>query len=148
LQLPTRTVKLTSAVFDQRTNTLFVNIHQTFSIWFIPLYAARVRLITVLHLKPRTSWAANETVSRGSLTEGREPAALSGPGQERAKYYISSQEDLYQMNDCVQFLMPRLGRWIWLFWQLFSTGVCVLCAVLFLPVYYMMNGSKTAKKVA
>lgn len=52
------------------------------------------------------------------------------------------------MNDCVQFLMPRVGQWLWLAWQLFSTGLCVLAAVLFLPVYYLMNSGKTAKKVS
>lgn len=124
-------------MFDQRTSTLYVNIRQTFAVWFIPLYSARVRLLTVLTLERRTSSSAS--ASR---------AALSGPGQERAKYYISAQEDLYQMNDCVQFLLPRVGRWLWLLWQLFSTSLCVLGALAFLPVYYLLNGGKTAKKVA
>ncbi|KAG8416337.1 hypothetical protein J3458_006929 [Metarhizium acridum] len=136
---PNIDITVDSAVFDQRTNTLYVNIHQTFAVWFIPFYSARVRLLTVLTLEQRTSSSSSAAASR---------AALSGPGQERAKYYISAQEDLYQMNDCVQFLVPRVGPWLWLLWQLFSTSLCVLGALVLLPVYYLLNGGKTAKKVA
>ncbi|KAK2616505.1 hypothetical protein QQS21_000548 [Conoideocrella luteorostrata] len=145
---PNIDISIDSAVFDQRTGLLYVNIHQNFSVFFIPFYSIRVRLVTVLHLKQRTSWSSDETVSRSTVTESREPAPLSGPGQERAKYFIASQEDFYQMNDCVQFLVPRVGQYFWLVWQLFSTWLCVVGAVLLLPVYYLMNGNKTAKKVA
>ncbi|OAQ61172.1 flavin-binding monooxygenase-like protein [Pochonia chlamydosporia 170] len=132
---PTIDITIESAVFNQSTNCLFVNIHQTFAVWFVPLYRADVSLITVLKLEQRTSQSSNGTT------------ALSGPGQERAKYYISSQEDFYQMNDCVQFLVPRVGQWLWRLWQLFSTWLCVVLSLMFLPVYYTMNSGKAAKKV-
>ncbi|KAG5986518.1 hypothetical protein E4U54_005383, partial [Claviceps lovelessii] len=106
---PNIDITIDSAVFDQKTGQLFVNIHQTFAIFFVPLYQARVRLVTVLHLEQRTSWSSDSTVSRAAITESREPAPLSGPGQERAKYYIAQQEDFYQLGDCLQFLLPRVG---------------------------------------
>ncbi|KHN97085.1 uncharacterized protein MAM_05194 [Metarhizium album ARSEF 1941] len=129
-------ITVDSAVLDPHTDTLYVSIRQTFAIWFVPLYAARVRLLTVLALRKQRS---PSPASR---------AALSGPGQERARYYISSQEDLYQTNDCAQFLVPRVGPWLCLLWQLFSTALCVVGAVVLLPVYHVLNGSKTAKRVA
>ncbi|KZZ91768.1 hypothetical protein AAL_06522 [Moelleriella libera RCEF 2490] len=159
-----------SAVFDQRAAKLYVDIHQTFRIWFVPFYSAPVRLVTVLHLQQRTAWPAAETVadqdaeSAAPLVESREPAAASSnnnnatgsgsgsgstdPGLERARYFIAKQEDFYQANDFLQFLLPRLGPFLWLPWQLVSTGLCVVGAVVFLPVYYLLNGGKTAKKVA
>lgn len=133
------------AVFDQRSSQLFVNIHQTFALWFVPFYKAPVRLVTVLQLAQRASWDSNETVTRSHLTEGREPAALSGPGQERSKYYIVSQEDLYTFNDAISFVAPGFGPLLWSAWQLFSTVLCVLCSVLFLPIYLLLNKG-TAKK--
>ncbi|QPH02577.1 hypothetical protein C2857_006789 [Epichloe festucae Fl1] len=137
---PAVDVSVDSAVLDQKTGQLFVKIRQTFAIFFIPLYRARVRLVTVLDLEQR---ASSSTTAAAAVTESREPSA---PGQQdRAKYYIAAQEDLYQMNDCVQFLVPRVGQHIWRLWQLFSTLLCVLGAVLLLPVYYLVNGSRTAK---
>jgi hypothetical protein len=127
------------SVFDQRTGQLYVSIRQTFSIWFIPLYRAPVRLTTVLQLTQRTSWDSDDTVTRGPLTESREPAPLAGPGQERARYFITSQEDLYQVNDFVQFLLPGLGPLLWSFWQLLSTVMCVILSFVFLPVYFFFN---------
>lgn len=131
---PAVDVSVDSAVLDQKTGQLFVKIRQTFSIFFIPLYRARVRLVTVLDLEQRAS-------SSPASTETPEPA----PGQDRVKYYIAAQEDLYQMNDCVQFLVPRVGQHLWSLWQLFSTLLCVLGAVLLLPVYYLVNGCRRAK---
>ncbi|KAG5916857.1 hypothetical protein E4U42_007468 [Claviceps africana] len=142
---PTIDIGVDSAVFDQKTGQLFVNIHQTFSIFFLPLYSARVRLLTVLHLEQRTSWSPDATVSRAAIVESREPAPLSGPGQERAKYYIALQEDFYQADDFAQFVVPRVGRYLWCAWQLFSSLLCVVCACVFLPLYYFLNRGKTAK---
>ena len=116
-----------------------MSIRQTFSIWFIPLYRAPVRLTTVLQLTHRASWDSAETVARNPVTEGREPAALAGPGQERARYLIASQEDLYQANDCAQFLLPGLGPLLWSAWQLFSAGLCLLGSLVFLPLYLVLN---------
>lgn len=137
----------TQTVFDQRSGQLFVSIHQTFSLWFIPLYKAPVRLTTILQLSQRASWDAAETVARGAVTEGREPAALAGPGQERARYFIAHQEDLYQFNECVQFLLPGLGPLLWSVWQLWSTALCVVGSVVLLPLYLLLNRGAVAKKV-
>ena len=137
------------AVFDQRSSILYVSIRQTFALWFVPLYRAPVKLVSVLHLSQRASWDASESVARSAVTEGREPsAALSGPGQERLRYYIDSQEDLYQANDCVQFLAPGLGPLLWFAWQLCSTFLCVAGSVLLWPLYLVLNQGASSKAKA
>ena len=132
-------------MFDQRTGLLYVSIRQTFALWFIPFYIAPVRLVTVLQLSQRAPCDSDETVVRNSVTEGREPVALAGRGQERAKYCIASQEDLYQLSECLQFVLPGLGPFLWRLWQLFSTVVCVFGSLLLLPLYLLLNGDSVRK---
>lgn len=130
-------------VFDPRTNQLYVSIRQTFAVWFIPLYKAPVHLVSVLSLTQRPSSSSSTRNSNTSYSE-----ALAGPGQERSRYYITNQNDLYQVNDFVNFLLPGLGPVLWFLWQLYSTGLCVLGSLVFLPLYMVLNkrsnvGSKT-----
>lgn len=96
---------------------MYVSIRQVFAVWFVPFYRAPVKLVTVLKLRSRSSAVGK-------------------------KYIIESQEDLYQMNDCIQFLCPGLGPAIWTVWQVVSTVICVLLSLLFLPVYYLLNKDK------
>jgi len=142
---PRIAINIESAVLDQRTSTLYVSIKQTFSLWFVPFYKAPVRLTTVLKLAQRTNWDSDETVARNNITEGREPAALAGPGQERAKYFVESQEDLYQVNDFLNFLLPGAGPMLWFLWQVYATGLCVLGSLVFLPLYLVMNRGQSNK---
>ncbi|VUC21989.1 unnamed protein product [Clonostachys rosea] len=139
---PNIDITIDSAVFDQRSGNLYVSMRQTFAVWFIPFYKAQVKLVSVLHLTQRTSWAPEETVTRRALAESREPAALAGPGRERARYYISSQEDLYTINDCIRFLVPGVGPLLWCLWQLYSTLLCVVGSLVFMPLYLVLNKNK------
>ncbi|KAH0490807.1 hypothetical protein TgHK011_002259 [Trichoderma gracile] len=148
---PKISLTVDSAVFDQRNNTLYVSIRQTFSIWFIPLHSSRVKLLSVLRLvqgsssepgqlsPPKYYAAADVSSGRSSSSVS---SALAGPGQERLRYYIASQEDLYQTTDFVAFVVPYLGPLLVLLWQLYSTGVTVVCSLLLLPLYYFMNSSR------
>ncbi|KAM0452789.1 hypothetical protein ACHAPV_008308 [Trichoderma viride] len=129
-----------SAVYDQRNSSLFVSIRQTFSIWFIPFHKSSVKLVSVLQLAQQSSSEPGQLPAKTG-TDGRSSSALSGPGQERLRYYITSQEDLYQTNDFVAFVLPYFGPLLVFFWQLYSTGLSVIGSLLFLPVYYFLNGS-------
>ncbi|KAK4085937.1 flavin-binding monooxygenase-like protein [Purpureocillium lilacinum] len=140
---PNIDIHIDSAVFDQRSGQLFVSIRQTFAIWFIPLYKAPVKLTTVLNLEQHP--ASETSPSRNGNTASSN--SLSGPGQERLRYFIAHQEDLYQMNDLIQFVCPWLGPLLWFFWQLVSTGLCVAGAVVLLPLYLLLNKGAKAKKV-
>lgn len=128
-------------MFDQRAGILYVSIHQVFALWFIPFYKAPVKLISVLKLTQQSS--GDSTSARN---DGPESTALAGPGKERARYKIASQEDHYQINDCLQFVLPGLGPFVWFLWQLYSTGLCVIGSVVFLPVYLLLNKNTGEKK--
>ncbi|KAF5682776.1 flavin-binding monooxygenase [Fusarium circinatum] len=132
-------LKVDSAAFDQKSGLLYVSIRQTFALWFIPLYKAPVKLVSVLQLTQLSPESSSED-------EGSED---SKPRRQNPRYYIASQEDLYPVNDCIQFLCPGLGPFLWTIWQLYSTWLCVMGSLLLLPVYFLLNGtpSKTKKRI-
>ncbi|RDA83533.1 hypothetical protein CP532_4489 [Ophiocordyceps camponoti-leonardi (nom. inval.)] len=123
-----------SAVFDESTGHLCVEVHQTIALFFMPLYKQRVRLIVLLRLR--------KGVSPDALEDGQSTTT----SRERSRYFIASQEDLYTLNDLAQFLVPGLGYWIWYAWQLISTGLCVMGAFIFMPVYLFMNRDAKVSK--
>lgn len=131
-------------VLDPRSSRLYVSIRQTVAFWFIPFHKAHVRLLSVFQLDQRTSWSSDET-SKGNQGEGRELAALAGPGQERAKYFIASQEDLYQMNDCLQYFLPGLGPTLWYMVQLLASCLSVVASLILLPLYLLLNRAAAVK---
>lgn len=49
------------------------------------------------------------------------------------KYYIASQDDLYQVNEFVKFFWPGGFLFVWL-WQMCATLACLALAVAFWPV--------------
>ncbi|CCT66743.1 uncharacterized protein FFB20_07304 [Fusarium fujikuroi] len=132
-------LKVDSAAFDQKSGLLYVSIRQTFALWFIPLYKAPVKLVSVLQLTQLSPESSSED----------EESEDSKPRRQNPRYYIASQEDLYPVNDCIQFLCPGLGPFLWTIWQLYSTWLCVMGSLLFLPVYFLLNGtpSKTKKRI-
>ncbi|KAL9086465.1 MAG: hypothetical protein Q9165_007081 [Trypethelium subeluteriae] len=96
-----------SVAFDQPNNLLYVGISQRFAIWFMPLYRADVKLVTVLQLEYQKT---------------------------NAKYYIKSQNDLYQTDQFVKFVLPYGGPILVWVWQTVATIACVLLALLLSPV--------------
>lgn len=144
---PNIEVSIDSAVFDQRTGLLYVTARQTFAVWFIPFYKAPVRLVTVLQLTSRVSRESGDGARNGAIETNGSTAPLAGPGQERSRYYIASQEDLYSLGDCLQFLAPGLGPLLWFGWQLYSSVVCVFASLVFLPLYLVLNKGKAKAKV-
>lgn len=81
---------------------------QKFGLWFIPFRRARVNLTTVLTLKQ----------NRGD-----------------DKYYIDQQNDLYQTDEFVRFIIPPSWILVWA-WQFWSTFFCVLGAAALWPISY------------
>lgn len=92
--------------YDEPNLILYVSIHQIFRIWVIPFYKAPVSLVSVLTLKH----------NRGDR-----------------KYYIDSQNDLYQVDEFIKFVAPPGWILVWL-WQFWSTFFCLLGAVALWPV--------------
>jgi hypothetical protein len=106
--------------YNQKSQILFTEINQTFSIFFAPFYHANVHLTTKLKLHH---------------------------SQQDGKYYITSQEDLYQSNDIASFLFPWFGAgaaMVW-FWQVFATGLCILGALAFAPITWLEQRHASSK---
>ena len=115
-------LSVNSVAFDQPNNLLYVGISQRFSIWFIPLHHSDVRLVTVLELERQ-----------------------KGDG----KYYIKKQNDLYQTDQFIKFVLPYGGPVLVWLWQTVATLICFLLALLFWPVSayeeYMQSDHRAQK---
>lgn len=115
--------------FDAANGVLYVGITQVFAIWAIPTHRSEVSLVTVLHLTrqvvpPSVEYPTSEVMKIGD-GDGRD----GGKG----KYYITSQNDLYQTDQWIKFVLPWIAVVVPL-WQIFATLVCVLMSYLFYPV--------------
>ncbi|TVY40928.1 hypothetical protein LSUB1_G002742 [Lachnellula subtilissima] len=97
--------------YNQKSKILFVEIRQIFSLFFVPFYKSDVRLTTKLSLVQST---------------------------EDNKYYIKSQEDLYQLNEVVKFFWPGGATVIWV-WQMLATFLCIVGALMLAPVTWMFQ---------
>jgi len=99
--------RIDSVAYDAAALTLYVRVAQTFRVWFVPLYAARVELVTVLRLE-----------------RDDEPPR---------RFRIAAQEDLYQTSEFVRFVALGLGHAVVLAGQFVAAALCVLGAWLFYP---------------
>jgi hypothetical protein len=93
--------------FDETNLVLYLNISQVFKIWFIPYYRAPVTLTTILHLVP-------------------------GDAVDNEKYFIRSQEDLYQTDEWIKFILPfGIGAAIVRLWYWNAALICIAGARVF-----------------
>lgn len=94
-------------------------MHQLFRIWTIPFYSAPVTITTLLQLV-------------------EEPYPTPHHPNKRPRYYIQSQNDLYQVNEWIKFTsLFGILSLVVMTWQLVATGLCVLGALLFWPVSWV-----------
>jgi len=105
--------------YDQRQQILYVSISQVFSLFFVPFYAPKVNLVTVLHLSHDT---------------------------KDNKYYIDSQQDLYQLNEFVKFVWPG-GATLLMLWQWMNTLLSIAGAVILAPVTWVEEKVGEGKKI-
>lgn len=65
---------------------------------------------------------------------------LTQPPNSR-KYYITSQNDLYQVDQFVRFFAPwGVGDAVVLFWHFWATIFCTLLAIMFTPFTWLEQG--------
>ncbi|CAK7229533.1 hypothetical protein SBRCBS47491_007279 [Sporothrix bragantina] len=149
---PQITIGVESVAWDASRHKLFVAMHQRFALWFVPLYAAHVRLVVELQLETfvdgdghdnnsyaavAASHAANyrgennnnnsnaANTSRGRLVNGVPNVPGTSPNPPRTRYYIRRHEDHYQINEVLKFFTLGFGAWLWMLTQLFATALCV-----------------------
>lgn len=141
---------------DRARDKIYLDIRQTFSIWFIPFYHADVRLVTILDLvavdPARHDNGEPLAITRGqegeSSTHGDEDdegdegddkdeegrrgeKALPHPPHYRL-WRISRQEDLYQVNELLKFVGPYwwcAWRALWLPFQVLAAAVSVFLSL-------------------
>lgn len=123
---------------DRARDKMYVDIRQVFSVWFIPFYHARVRLVTVLDLVESGTPDYHDPLDRMSRHEdGREETSDRHDGSGgshrhgHGSWKISKQEDLYQVNDFLRFLGgPGPFSFMWYLFQLGASAACVFLSLL------------------
>lgn len=136
---PDTVVYIDSKAWDPRAQVLYVTIRQRFAIWFVPFYSANVKLVCELHLRrQRPTSPSVQTIADGQKSQaGGSSSRSSGGGgsnarQGPARYYIAKQEDHYQVNEVLRFILPVFGPVIWFIIQQMASLSCILLA---LPIF-------------
>lgn len=142
--------KITSISFDEQNQVLYVGMSQVFAIWAIPTHRSEVSLVTVLHLTRDyhpSGTKGQQTIEDAFKTpttaekNGSEEKEVANHSKKHAhrgdgKYYITSQNDLYQSDQFIKFVLP----WFWyviVIWQFVATLFCVAGSYLFYPVTWL-----------
>jgi hypothetical protein len=104
-------LSVTSVALDKANSILYVGAQQSFRIWPVALlgYCAEVELTTKLGLR---------------FEEGE------------GKYFIESQDDLYQTDQFARFVWFGVWMVVWGF-QVVNMGICVVMAYLLAPVTWV-----------
>jgi hypothetical protein len=110
---------------------------------------------------------AQAAASRQPLLSGRKDAAVTFDGnavsaavatpanqvdhepQPKKKYYIAKQEDLYQVNEWIKFLVPfGIGNAIVSGYMLLVTLICAVGSLVTLPIVYVATAGGQTGNVA
>lgn len=119
---------------------MYLDIRQIFSIWFVPMYHAHVRLVTVLDLvandDPNYHDPLDRLIKQEEASEADEKAEHlphASQDQDHRTWKIHTQEDLYQVNEFLKFTGLGFLSFLWFLFQLSATAICVFMS-LFLPL--------------
>jgi hypothetical protein len=127
-------LEVDSTSFDSRTDSLYATIRQTFTIWIVPfsLWQANVRLVCLLKL------------AHLPVDENKHPLLQTHPAEQSdhdtdaatppKRYFIRGQEDHYQINDMLKFILPLGASPLYYVWQLLATFLCAIGVALLWPV--------------
>lgn len=79
--------------------------------------------------------SSSPNLNHRSPTSGSSNSSTrGGGGGGPTRYLIKSQEDYYQVNEFLKFVLGVPGACLWSVWQIFSTILCVLGAAIFSPL--------------
>ena len=133
---PRISAKVTSISFDQQNMVLYVGMSQVFAIWAIPTHRSEVTLVTVLHLTNDYVPPTKASIDAAHGPDEQRVSNVAEKSGHRPKYYITSQNDLYQTDQFIKFVLP----WFWILvplWQTFATYFCVVLSYAFYPVTWL-----------
>ena len=129
---------------------LYVAMHQTFKIWVVPFYKAQPNLVTVLQLTqdadPQSEGMRSIEHTRKGKSHGESSRSSNSNEKRRSKpngepgkkYYIQSQNDLYQTSEWIKFVVPfGIGVTFTMMWQFFATILCVMGAIAGWPLTWV-----------
>ncbi|GAW20157.1 hypothetical protein ANO14919_096540 [Xylariales sp. No.14919] len=147
---PSILLEVDSTSFDEKTNSLYATIRQTFTVWIVPfsLWKANVKLVCLLQVK-----LLPIDENKQPLLPPAEPEHHIGnndpaPSPEK-RYFIQGQQDHYQTNDMLNFIAPLGASALCYIWQLSATFLCIVGVTLLWPVtsvYERRNRKKDAHK--
>ena len=109
---PTIKLDVDSVAFDPKALLLYVSLHQTFAVPWLPFYKAPVSLVTVLSLE-------------------RDEAS------QKTAYLIRAQNDRYQVDEWIKFV--SVFRVLWLavvVWGVVASLACVAGQAALQPVVW------------
>ncbi|KAJ4421846.1 hypothetical protein N0V82_003545 [Gnomoniopsis sp. IMI 355080] len=132
-------IEIDTVLHDTVRDKLYLDIRQIFAIWFVPLYSAHVRLVTVLDLvaneDPDYHGPLDRILTQGDVSEADEKEALAHqPSTSTINHHdsrtwkIHKQEDLYQVNEFLKFTGTSLLTYAWTLFQLGASLVCIFMA--------------------
>lgn len=167
-------ISFDSILLDEKTDTLYLSMHQRFALWLVPFYTANVRLVSVLQLVEETeeikgprnglpSYAEVASSRRPLLSKSKQDPAVTfdadavaagAPGEtaapeQKTKYLIAKQEDLYQVNEWIKFLVPfGIGNALVGAYMLFVTVICAVGSFVMWPVIWILTAGGQTGNVA
>lgn len=137
-------LEVLSVTYNEEKLRLYVDIHQHFRLWVVPFYDANVHLTTVLQLAEGDESGPSSALQtkRPPKTPSEKPwsyAAVADPdrpsnGEPKKLYYITSQNDLYQTDEFIKFLIPwGVGETLIVAWMFYATFLSILGSVFLFP---------------
>jgi hypothetical protein len=163
-------LKVNSVQFDSSRKTLYLDISQRFALWFVPFYAAHVNLVSRLHLVQAGGGQSQvdsyrqlasinnrpgshghglvKEIQNGELPSFAEVASATrkpllsdeGWSASEGQYLIARQEDLYQVNEWIKFIVPfGVGEALVSLGQLLAAFMCMAGAVALYPVVWILT---------
>lgn len=123
--------------YNEEARVVYVDMSQVFAAWFVPFYKAHVHFVVVLNLVP-------EEPDTSYRREGLQYSDVTA--ERKARWLISKQEDHYQLNDTVNFLLPGLGPLLVKAGQDLATLACLVGVLVCDMVMGVLFGRKQVER--
>ena len=130
-------------VFDQSACVLYLSLQLTLSPWLLPIHKPVVHLVSVLKLRPldKKTFEPDSSNPVRDASNCDACSALAGAGgkqDEGVLYFIAEQRDYCRGEDLAGLLAFGLGRLAWRTAMALGSAVCVITAVVYMPIYFAL----------